>query len=279
MTRTAQWYREARGAQRAKAWAERAGDYAALHAVLAERVAGDCAGRRAQPPVELSGLLSLVARQAHYAGAEPVYRRYRDKQRGQQISRWAGQDPGIKPAAAFLAEAKIVAFCPYREGVIEVADAFDMTPDEWAAAYLRALAAWAADDRPLAACQPAGAPQCVLEDMLVLARATAHAASPAGARAARLYELAGQVVRAVLDDASITALGAFNTVRDEVRALLTVPPASPAERLSQAIAELSDQIIHADPNTVLTRPQAERLRSRLIDLTALLASSSRCEPQ
>src|ERR1700733_2221160 len=121
MTRTACWYRDARGAQRA-AWAKRAEDYATLRVVLAERAAedgavrdaargaGQGAMRGAQPPIELSGLLTLVARQAHYAGAEPVYRRYRDKQRGQQITRWAGPDPDIKPTAAFVAEAKILAF-------------------------------------------------------------------------------------------------------------------------------------------------------------------------
>jgi hypothetical protein len=298
MTRTACWYRDARGAQRAAAWAKRAEDYATLRVVLAERAAEDGAVGGAvggaQPPIELSGLLTLVARQAHYAGAEPVYRRYRDKQRGQQITRWAGQDPDIKPTAAFVAEAKILAFWPYREGVIEVADAFDMTPSEWAAAYLRSLAAWAGDERPLAACRPAGPPRCVLEDMLVLACAATPAgdaerlpsghgcSSPAHARAARLYELAGRVVQAVLDDASITPLGAFNTVRDEIGALLTEPLASPADRLSQAVAELSDQIIHAGPadggNAVeyaaLTRAQAERLRLRLIELAALLGSFS-----
>jgi hypothetical protein len=304
MTRTACWYRDARGAQRAAAWAKRAEDYATLRVVLAERAAEDGAARDAvrgavrgdQPPIELSGLLTLVARQAHYAGAEPVYRRYRGKQRGQQITRWAGQDPDIKPTAAFVAEAKILAFWPYREGVIEVADAFDMTPSEWAAAYLRALAAWAGDERPLAACRPAGPPRCVLEDMLVLACAATPAgdterlpsghgcSSPAHSRATRLYELAGRVVQAVLDDASITPLGAFNTVRDEIGALLTEPLASPADRLSQAVAELSDQIIHAGPAAAdgstaveyaaLTRAQAERLRLRLIELAALLGSFS-----
>jgi hypothetical protein len=299
MTRTACWYREARCAQRAAAWAKRAEDYATLRAVLAGRTADDGAGRGAQPPIELSGLLTLVARQAHYAGAEPVYRRYRDKQQGQQITRWAGQDSDIKPTAAFVAEAKILAFWPYREGVIEVADAFDMTPIEWAAAYLRALAAWARDDRPLAACRPSGPPQCVREDMLVLVRAASPAAdagrlgpshgssSPTHSRAARLQELAGQVVQAVLDDASITPLGAFNSVRDELGALLAVPLASPADRLSQAIAELSDQIIHADParadgntaaqDAALTRGQAQRLRPRLIELAAQLASFSACD--
>jgi hypothetical protein len=291
MTRTAGWYREARAAQRAAAWTKRAEDYATLRMVLARRVAEDGVGRGAQPPVELSGLLTLVARQAHYAGAEPVYRRYRDKQAGQQITRWAGPDPDIKPTAAFVAEARILAFWPYREGVIEVAVAFDMTPREWAAAYLRALAAWAGDDRPLAACRPAGPPQCVLEDMVVLVRAAAPVSdaqrlpsglgcsSPAYARATRMRELAGQVVQAVLDDASITPLGAFNSVRDELGALLAVPLASPADRLSQAIAELSDQIIHADPadgsagaaGAALTRGQAERLQPRLVELAALLA--------
>lgn len=300
MTRTACWYREARGAQRAAAWAKRAEDYATLRVVLGSRAAQDGAARGAQAPIELSGLLTLVAREAHYAGAEPVYRRYRDKQHGQQITRWAGQDPDVKPTAAFVAEAKILAFWPYREGVIEVADAFDMTPSEWAAAYLRALAAWAGEDRPLAACRPTGPPHCVFEDMLVLVRAATPAedalrlpsehgcSSAAHPRAARLCELAGQVVQAVLDDGSITPLGAFNFVRDEMGALLAVPCASPADRLSQAIAELSDQILHADPapadrslaagEAALTPGQAERLRPRLIELAALLANFSGGDP-
>ena len=70
------------GTQGSQGWiCQRAGDYAALRAPLAGRVAEDGTGGRAQPPVELSGVLTLVARQAHYAGAEPAYRRYRDKQR------------------------------------------------------------------------------------------------------------------------------------------------------------------------------------------------------
>jgi hypothetical protein len=169
-TRTARWYRHASGARRAGAWAERVRDYAALRAILDGHAApgtaapgtaaagtaaagtaadGTAAGRgqraarrREQPPIQLPGLLKLVAEHGHYAGAEPVYRRYRHRQQGQQILRLAGPDPGIRPSAAFLAEARAVTFWPYREGVIEVADAFDMSRAEWAAAYLRALAAW-----------------------------------------------------------------------------------------------------------------------------------------
>jgi hypothetical protein len=274
------------GTQQCGAWAERARCYTALSAVLAEH-AGEptgspgkrAGGRRTQSPIEVSGLLKLVAARAHFAGAEPVYRRYRHRQDGQPTARWASLDPSVKPAAALVAEAKIVAFWPYREGVIKVADAFDMSPTEWAAAYLRALAAWAGDHLPLAACRPAGPPECIGEDMTVLALAVTPTAGPADVRSVRLRELAGNVVQAVLDDASITPLGAFNTVRDEVRRLLTVPPGSLADRLAHAIAELSDQLIHTGPDrtdalgesVAVTTGQVAQLRSMVDGLATLLA--------
>lgn len=277
-TRTARWYEQASGTQRAGAWADRVRDYAALRAVLAEHAAAVTTdGRQEQPPIRLTGLLSLVARRAHYAGAEPVYRRYRDKQQGAPILRWAGAESAVRPGAAFLAEARIAAFWPYREGVIEVADAFDMTRAEWAAAYLRAVAAWAADDRPLAAYHPGGPPPCVPEDMAVIAGASARwSAEPAAAEhAERLSALAGDVVRSVLSDAGITPLGAFNTVRDEVRSLLSPPPESLAEQVLRAAAELSDRIIHASGGDVGLRPeQVGKLQAMLGGLATLLAQQA-----
>lgn len=288
-TRTARWYQATRSAAQSGAWAERVRCYTALSSVLAEHAgqpardpardpAGGAIGRRSQAPIELNGLLKLVADRAHFAGPEPVYRRYRHRQDSQPTARWAGPDPSVKPAAALVAEAKIAGFWPYREGVVKVADAFDMSPAEWAAAYLRALAAWAADNLPLAACRPAGAPACVREDMAVIA-ASITPGPPADVRAIRLHELAGSIVQSVLDDASITPLGAFNAVRDEVRKSLTVPSTSLADRLVRAIAELSDRLIHTDPRgagehgeaVVLTPGQAARLRSMLDDLATLLA--------
>lgn len=285
-TRTARWYQGSRSAAQSGAWAERVRCYMALSSVLTEHAGPSASrppdsgiGRRSQPPIELNGLLKLVADRAHFAGAEPVYRRYRQRRGSQPTARWAGADPSVKPAAALVAEAKIAGFWPYREGVVKVADAFDMSPLEWAAAYLRAVAAWAADNLPLAACRPAGPPECVREDMAVIAASVAPG-TPDGARAGRLHELAGDIVQAVLDDASITPLGAFDAVRDEVRQLLTAPSAPLADRLAHAIAELSDQLIHLDPDgagehsetAVLSHGQAARLRSMLDDLAGLLTA-------
>ena len=290
-TRTARWYRHANGARRAGAWAQRVRDYAALRAILDGGAAGGTAAgtaaattagtaertarRLEQPPVQLPGLLKLVAEHGHYAGAEPVYRRYRHRQAGrsQQILRLAGPDPAVRPSAAFLAEARVVTFWPYREGVIEVADAFDMSRAEWAAAYLRALAAWAAEDRPLAAYRPAGPPACVLEDMTAIAGGcTRWAGSPgASGHAERLVVLAGDVVQSVLNDGSITPLGAFDAVRHEVRSLLSPPAAPVAEQVLRSAAELSDRMLHAaDGDVVVTREQARRLRSMIGGLSALL---------
>ncbi|TVZ03949.1 hypothetical protein EAS64_16080 [Trebonia kvetii] len=283
-TRTARWYRHASGARRAGAWSERVRDYAALRSILDGHAAGGTAAsaaerkarRREQPPLQLPGLLKLVAEHGHYAGAEPVYRRYRHSQQGQQILRLAGPDPAVRPTAAFLGEARVVTFWPYREGVIEVADAFDMSRAEWAAAYLRALAAWAAEDRPLAAYRPAGPPACVLEDMTAIAGGcTRWAGSPATAgHGERLSVLADEVVQSVLNDVSITPLGALNTVRHEVRSLLS-PPSEPVADVLRSAAELSDRILHpGDGDVVITQEQARRLRSMIGGLSALLEEVS-----
>ena len=274
-TRTARWYRDASGTARAGAWADRERDYAALRAVLAGHAsaAAPVTGRHEQPRIQLPGLMSLVAKQAHYAGAEPVYRRYRSKQQGAPILRWAGTDSPMRPCPAFLAEAKITAFWPYRDGMLEVSDAFDMTRAEWASAYLQALAAWAADDRTLAAYEPGGAPLCVPEDMAVIAGVHAPWATgpSAAAHAARLTVLAGDVVRSVLSDASMTPLGAFNVVRDEVRSLLGPSPESLAEQVLRAAAELSDRMIHGSS---MAPGQARRLEGMLSSLATLLAQQA-----
>lgn len=274
MTRTARWYRHASGAQRAGAWADRERDYAALHAVLADHAGGAADGRPGQPPVQLTGLLSLVARRAHYAGAEPVYRRYRSKQQGAQIPRWAGPEPAMRPSAAFLAEARISAFWPYREGVLEVSDAFDMTRVEWASAYLRGLAAWAADNRALAAYAPGGPPPCVPEDMAVIASARApRAEAPADAQrlAGCLSDLAGEVVRSVLRDASLTPAGAFGAVRDEVDLLLGPTAQSLANQVLRAATELLERIGHGG---TVAPDQARRLQGLLACLSAQLGKQA-----
>ena len=229
----------------------------------------------------MPGLLKLVAERGHYAGAEPVYRRYRDKQRGQQIIRWAGPDSAVKPTAAFLAEAKIVGFWPYRDDVIKVADEFDMSPAEWAETYLNALAAWAAENRLLAAGRPAGAPPCVREDMTVLAAAHAQQGfeSPDAGPAQRLLAIADGVVRAVLEDARVTPAGARDAVQAEVTRLLAPPPAVLTARVLAAVAELSDRIDGAaDRDMVVPPDQAGLLREMLTGLAALLPDATSRPP-
>jgi hypothetical protein len=273
-TRTARWYQAARSAHRAGAWEERARCFTALSAILAEhRIPWRPYQGRSQPPIRPRGILAEVARHAHFASAESVYKRWRARQDGQPIARWAGPDPAVKPGAAFVAEAKIVAFWPYREGALEVADAFDMTLAEVAAAYLRALAAWACDDIPLAACHPAGPPACVAEDMEVIAAQLAWRADPETprARAAWLTELAHGIVSQVFADGSITPLGAFNTVRDELLQLLAEPD-SVADRVACSVAELSDRLMHAgDGEAVLDADQARQMLGALEGLSQLLA--------
>ena len=289
-TPTARWLRSVRSCNRAGGWTERLRDYAALSTVLDKHVAahsgpqlGPGAVFVAQPLIDLSSLVKLVAGQQQLGGSESVYRRYRAKGEDKPGVRWAADDRSVKPAAALVIEAKISSFWPYREGVAAAADAFDMTPREWAAAYLRSLAAWTSDSWPLAACVPAGPPECVAEDMRVLV-ASLYRGLQQGqdltlpditTRASRLNELAGHVVYKVLEDRGITPLGAFNCVRDDVVRVLGAPPSSPTNGIIRAVAELADTIIHAgdDANAdavPVSQADAERLRSLLGGLDVLL---------
>jgi len=274
VTHTARWYEAARNAQRSGAWDERVLCYAALSEILAEHRAQCPAGEaHSQPPIRRPGILTEVAHRAHFASAEPVYRRWRARQDGQPIVRWAGEDAAVKPSPAFVAEAKIVAFWPYRDGVLQVADVFDMTLIEVAAAYLRAVATWAGEHTPLAACHPAGPPACVIEDMGVLAaRIPPVGQVPPAPGAARLAELAGMVVGHVLQDSSITPLGAFNTVRDDVLRLLSDPADSVADRVTRSVAELSDQLLHqVHDEPIMTVGQARQILTALDGLSTLLS--------
>jgi hypothetical protein len=233
--------------------------------------------------------------QALPAAHEWVYQKWRADQKGNVIPRWAGPDRQIEPRDAFIAEAKIVSFWPYRAGALAVADDLEMTLTEVAAVYFRALAVWAGQEPLLAACAPTGPPLCVREDAAVLARRAArdgaegqdakardakgqdaashHGPEDAGA-GARLADLGGAVVHSVLDDASITPLGAFNAIRDEARGLLTVRPAPAAVRVSQAVAELADQLLHPlETGPAVIAHEASQLQASLTALTALLAAS------
>jgi hypothetical protein len=180
----------------------------------------------------------------------------------------------MRPSTAFLAEARIAAFWPYREGVLEVADACDMTRVEWATAYLHALAAWAAEDRALAAYVPAGAPLCVPEDMAVLANGhTPWGAGPAAAvRAERLSVLADDIVRNVVSNVGAAPHDALDAVLDEVHSLLSPSPEALAEQILRAAADLSERMTHGSS---MAPEQARRLHSSLASLTALLASQVR----
>jgi hypothetical protein len=206
-----------------------------------------------------------------------------------------------------VAEAKIVSFWAYREGVLQIAGKFDMALPEVAEAYLRALAAWASDGVPLAACRPAGPPACVAEDMEVLttlwtqrhsgprlhgvppeslewANGSPRTAGPprngtrgrekdpVAEKAGQLERLACIVVTSVLDDPTITPAGAVDAVRDDLTKLLAEPADPQADQLSRAAAQLSDRILHQAPgDAILTPQQATRLLTVLTGLSGLLA--------
>lgn len=262
-THTAQWYQGARGSG---SWGERERCYDALAAILDEQRAPVRPYERAsQPPVQVPGILTEVAHRAHFSSREPVYKRWRARQAGRQVPRWAGPDSAIAPAAAFIDEAKIVAFWPYRAGVLDVAGVFDMTVTETLTAYLRSLAAWAHDHLTLAAYLPPGPPACVIEDMEVFAAGD-------GIKGARLTELCAVVVTSVLADPSMTPLGAFNVVRDEVSGLYP-DPEQIADRVGYSLAELSDRLMRG-ADRLVDADQASRILAAVNELQGMLAPTA-----
>lgn len=277
-THSALWMRGAAAGPRAPGWEYRRRCFDALDLILAGHRASRANGQRwRQPSVSPPGLLNDVARLAIFARGA-VYKRWSPNYSDHGISRWE-ENADVRPREAFVAEAKIVSFWPYRQGALDIADRFEMSLTEAAASCLRALGAWAGDNPVLAACVPTGPPLCVAEDLKVLARrrlARGQGGDPGiNATASRLATLASGLVAAVLDDASMTPLGAFNVIRDETLRLLRDPPDPAAVKVSNALSELADRILHRDPGEQdLTAGQARQLMAEMAALSALLASAA-----
>ena len=279
-TPTARWYRDVRYGEHERGWPDRVRCYTALSAILADYQVSAIPGRRRdQPPVSVPGVLTKVAHRAHFASAEPVYRRWRAGHDEKPASRWAGPDPAVKPGPAFVAEAKIVSFWAYRHSAITVADEFDMTPTEMAAAYLRALAAWAIDHAALAAYRPAGPPGCVSEDMTILAARCRRqdGGTSLSCRARRLTGMASDVVGCVMADLSLTPQAAFGTVQGEVLELVAGPPGSLTDQAAQTLAALSDRLLHlGDARSGVPAGEVDLLLAALRKLGSLRASTGTC---
>jgi hypothetical protein len=279
-TRSAKWLREARTVY-AYSWNDRLRCFEALDHILSVHRTARLNGHRwRQSPVSPPHLLKDVARGAHFSSAESVYQRWRAQQGDDSIKRWAGDDPRIRPREAFLSEAKLVSFWSYRMGVLAVADRFEMSLAEVAEAYFRVLGLWAKNAPVLAACLPAGPPPCVSEDMEVFA-VRAFKQRPASRAVTddtrtRLAGLVGRIVRVVLDDASITPLAAFNTIRGEALRLFSEPQDPIATRVSYALTELADQLLHhRGEEEVLTQEQVLSLQAEMTSLGFLLTSIMR----
>ena len=79
------------------------------------------------------------------------------------------------------------------------------------------------------------------------------------------------MVARVLEDASLTALGAFNTIRDDVVQLLITPPDPISSRVHEVLAELADRLLHrADGEAVMTPGQERQIQAELDILSSLL---------
>jgi hypothetical protein len=312
-TRTAQWYQAASGSPRAEAWAERLRYFSALSELLAELVAGQRPAHRATrrdpasqprqlPQIVPRGLVTEVARRAHFAAHETLYKRFRPDWEG-PIARWAGSDNAVKPCGALVAEAKIVSFWPHRDGVLRLAGQPDVPLPEVAGAYLLAVAQWASDDIPLAACRPAGPPACVAEDMRVIAarwlrhavagrlvpvpRPLPRAGSPDGAadgppgggrdlladKQAQLERLTRRVVGSLLENPGLPAAKAVEATRPELGRLLADPADPVVDRLARTAAQLSDRLVRpAAAGRPVTAQQARSLLATLVPLTSRLSA-------
>jgi hypothetical protein len=279
-TWTARWYQAASGTQRADAWAERLRYFRALSDLLTELVKGSN-----QQQIAPRGLVTEVARRAHFSAHETLYKRFRSEWEG-PIERWARADDAVKPRNALVAEAKIVSFWPHRDGVLRLADSPGVTLTEVAEAYLSALASWASDDSPLAACRPAGPPACVAEDMGVLATLWLMQASPdrvipaprggphvrceraeLSEKAEQLDRLARAVVRHVLEEPAGSPGQAVDGVRDNIHKLLADPMDPLFDQLTRTATQLSARLRQGGRAEPLVT--AQRARTLLAALTPL----------
>jgi hypothetical protein len=277
-TRSARWYAQARNDKGSGSWPERALCFDALASLLEEQRAARVRGQRWRQPHVRPPSLARVAARSGIIAQSTMYNYWGQVQGSKTMARWAPADSPGSPGAAFIAEAKVVTFWPYRCGLLHVADAMEMTTQEVTFGYQRSLAAWAADQPVLAACEPVAAPGCTAEDMAVVAR---RAADPSwadvavAAAAARLTDLAGRVIEQVLDDISLSPLGAFNVVRDEVVGLLAGRPDPLFPRVNAALVELADGLLHCPgEEPVLTAGQAADLRAMMTGLLGLLTQSA-----
>lgn len=261
-TRTAQWHRLARTQRCSAAWKMRELCFAALTSAL-ESEARSSPGpdhARGRPQVNPPSL-SVIARMVSAAPAT-LYNWWGADQGAQTVARWAGPDPTVKPSLAFMAEAKVVSFWPYRSGCLSVADAFDMNMTELLSAYYRTLAVWATDRVTLANCRPSGAPSCVAEDLAVIARFAPG--GPANDReyvCERLTMLADRILSSILEDASLTPAVALDGICEEMSQLLTPQEDRLADRVEATLTELADRILHCEPHgEVLTGAQSRKVQ-------------------
>jgi hypothetical protein len=226
----------------------------------------------------MAGILTMVAHRAHFASAETVYRRWRAAPGQASSPRWAGDDRDVRPALAFVHEAKIVSFWPYRAGLLEVLDTYEATVMEVLTAYLQALAAWTSDNVGLAACSPSGPPACVAEDLRVVAN-RAGSRWPNAQNGDHLAGLGARVVELVLEDLSMTPLGAFNAVRYETSELFA-DLEEIADQVTYSIVEFSDHLLHqADDQTLIDVDRARRMVAALDELKTRLTSTVLAQPR
>jgi hypothetical protein len=85
----------------------------------------------------------------------------------------------------------------------------------------------------------------------------------------------GNLISHVLDDASLTPLGAFNTIRDDVVQLLAKPEDPILDRVLNVLAELGDQLSRSSRSDLaVTDDQAQKLLLAMNGISALLASGT-----
>ena len=270
-TGTAQWLRGAR-AQQAE-WANRVRCFDAFREILKPYRSSGVDGCWRQSLVSPPGLLKAVARGANFASAS-VFNRWTANQSGTGFKRWPALTRASSRARRLSLKRRSCRSGPIGKARLTSRTRSTCRFPRW----LRPICAPSElgptatrFSRPASRSGYRGASQrtCTFSRAEICRHAGQRSA--VDVTAAELESLAGVLVAAVLDDASLTPLGAFNLIRCKTTQLLSEPPEQVAVKASNAISELADRLLHRrEGDRVLTADQARQLYAELTGLSALL---------
>ncbi|MBL7524356.1 hypothetical protein I6A84_41560 [Frankia sp. CNm7] len=187
--------------------------------------------------------------------------------------------PGERVLDLLIGETKVWSYWAHREGWRTALDDLAVT-DPWLAAtsLVRVLADWAVQARPLAVTAGFAPPAAAVEDLLALAdaagpvsRVGAGQGTPDDGQLAEVTALLTKVTRTALGSGGIGPGLVLGAVHQELAALITAPPPTPAEVTTEAIDLLTrlERLLPGLPAQArarMTDELAPRLRAFLAKL-------------